>query len=75
MLRNSTGGVPDVPWEDADEPESQIEIIEVQPDEILCAFVLECPEALRERATRYWKDTIVHEAAGSMMKFLRNHGD
>lgn len=63
-------GDPEVPWDDE---ETTVEVIEVKPDEILCAFVVTCPAPLQDAASKFWTDTIADMAAQRMMKFIRNH--
>lgn len=61
----------DEPWENED---THVEIIELLPGEVLCAFVLEGIRDEDEAAvTAYWRDTICPDAAGRMAKFLSNH--
>ncbi len=58
------------PYEDDD---TRIEIIELIPGAVLCAFVIEgARDEDIAKITRYWQDTVCPDAAGRMAKFLNN---
>jgi hypothetical protein len=63
-----------MPEFEAPEDENTIEIFELRPGEVLCAFVVADVEDEDVAAVKkHWAEVVCTPAAESMMKFMNNH--